>query len=85
MEMLLRKLLWYHHGCNPINIYGDDGELQCHECGLDFKRHSQKKIDDTIGKMNMARYMLEIGLVSKEEYDTANIRIRLNNIINKEK
>lgn len=37
-EMILRKLLWLNHGHD--NLYGDDGEMQCAECCLDFKRDS---------------------------------------------
>jgi hypothetical protein len=34
----LRELLWLNHG--HYHLYGDDGEMQCSDCGgLDFKRH----------------------------------------------
>jgi len=32
----LRELLWLRHGC--VGLYGDDGEMQCGACLLDFKR-----------------------------------------------
>ena len=32
----LRRLLWATHGC--LGKYGDDGELQCSACFIDFKR-----------------------------------------------
>lgn len=35
-EMNIRKYLWLNHGCHPSQVYGDDGEMQCHGC--DFKR-----------------------------------------------
>jgi hypothetical protein len=35
-ELKLRQLLWLNHGC--ISLYGDDGEMQCGQCGIDFKR-----------------------------------------------
>lgn len=35
-ERLLRELLWLNHG--HVSLYGDDGEMQCGECGIDFKR-----------------------------------------------
>ena len=42
-EMTLRRLLWLYHGHNE-SLYGDDGEMQCHRCMLDFKRDSVEKI-----------------------------------------
>ena len=37
---VLRKLLFLHHhnGCYHKGSYVDDGELQCHGCGVDFRR-----------------------------------------------
>jgi hypothetical protein len=32
---ILRRLLWEYHGCE--NLYGDDGQLQCSQCMIDFK------------------------------------------------
>jgi len=42
-NMTLRKLLWLNHGHE--NLYGDDGEMQCPICMLDFKRDSVAKIE----------------------------------------
>ncbi len=36
----LRKLLWLNHGCSITTLYGDDGEMQCSSCRMDFKRDS---------------------------------------------
>jgi hypothetical protein len=36
----LRKALWLRHGCPISSLYGDDGEMQCSGCGIDFKRMS---------------------------------------------
>ena len=44
----LRKLLWSLHGHN--GLYGDDGEMQCAECILDFKRGS---IDELEYRLNL--------------------------------
>jgi DNA-binding GntR family transcriptional regulator len=41
----LRKLLWLRHGCPVSALYGDDGEMQCNSCGLDFKRMSVTAIE----------------------------------------
>ncbi len=35
----LRQMLWMRHGDNHI-LYGDDGEMQCSTCMVDFKRSS---------------------------------------------
>ncbi len=47
-NMALRKLLWLNHGCGFGALYGDDGEMQCHQCMLDFKRSSVEIIDHRI-------------------------------------
>lgn len=41
-EMELRKALWLDHGC--LGLYGDDGEMQCGACLLDFKRDTPERI-----------------------------------------
>lgn len=46
-EMLrLKKLLWLRHGCSIAGLYGDDGEMQCGNCMIDFKRMSAQEIED---------------------------------------
>ena len=40
----LRKLLWLTHYNHFKHLYGDDGEMQCFECRLDFKRDSIEDI-----------------------------------------
>ncbi len=50
-EWILRRLLWEHHGCHSQYLYGDDGELQCHNqehefpFGIDFRRDSVRLIE----------------------------------------
>jgi hypothetical protein len=44
----LRKLLWLNHG--HFQLYRDDGEMQCHECGLDFKRDPVERIVEVFEK-----------------------------------
>ena len=39
-DMKAREKLWANHGCSVVMLYGDDGELQCSHCALDFKRSS---------------------------------------------
>ena len=41
---LLRQLLWLNHGCSPAALYGDDGEMQCSACLIDFKRDPADRI-----------------------------------------
>jgi hypothetical protein len=40
-------MLWLRHGCNIAGLYGDDGEMQCGRCLIDFKRNS---IDSIVAK-----------------------------------
>jgi hypothetical protein len=47
----LRKLLWINHGHSQL--YGDDGEMQCHECGLDFKRDTIKQIAEGLKESSL--------------------------------
>lgn len=44
----LRYLLWLNHGCYAL--YGDDGEMQCGHCMIDFKRDSVKNIEYKLDK-----------------------------------
>jgi len=43
---IFRRLLWMAHGSH--GQYGDDGELQCAECRLDFKRDNATKIEHVL-------------------------------------
>lgn len=49
-EKKLRKLLWLNHGCS-LGLYGDDGEMQCNKCLIDFKRDSVERIEKQLFKM----------------------------------
>lgn len=37
-NQILRRLLWLRHGHEIAALYGDDGEMQCALCPMDFKR-----------------------------------------------
>jgi len=37
-----RRKLWLEHGHK--GLYGDDGQMQCPDCGLDFKNDPLEKI-----------------------------------------
>lgn len=45
-EMILRRMVWLSHGCDPIALYGDDGEMQCGQCCIDFKRLTPAEIQN---------------------------------------
>jgi hypothetical protein len=47
-ERKLRQLLWLNHGCSINMLYGDDGEMQCSACMIDFKRDPVEKIEKAI-------------------------------------
>jgi len=54
-EMKLRELLWVNHGCPTHALYGDDGEMQCSICGIDFKRDSESTIREIIITRNLKK------------------------------
>ena len=56
-EMILRKLLWLRHGCPSHVLYGDDGELQCSACMIDFLRDSAEQIEKRFFEIGMKEYM----------------------------
>ena len=45
IETGLRELLWLRHGCPMPALYGDDGEMQCSSCMVDFKRGTPEEIE----------------------------------------
>ena len=45
-ELVLRQLLWLRHGCSGRVLYGDDGEMQCNRCLVDFRRMPAHEIDE---------------------------------------
>lgn len=51
----LRKELWLKHGCGGAALYGDDGEMQCNSCLLDFKRNSVDQIVTRIWESDLKR------------------------------
>lgn len=44
-ESKLRELLWLRHGCPITMLYGDDGNMQCSKCGIDFLHDSVASIE----------------------------------------
>jgi hypothetical protein len=80
-EFGIRKLLWLIHSCGQSSLYGDDGEMQCHLCGLDFVRHSEQKIVSTFDRVGMLRYALQTEAINQTEFNNSIMRIRLENIL----
>ena len=62
-ELELRRLLWLHHGHS--RLYGDDGEMQCSECPLDFKRDPVERISTVIELRNFAQQYLSKEVVNQ--------------------
>lgn len=59
-NIILRTLLWHRHGCPSECLYGDDGEIQCNSCGIDFKRDSSKKISQRLYEISIQKYKKSI-------------------------
>ena len=53
IEYELRRTLWMNHG--HIGLYGDDGEMQCGRCMLDFKRHNLDVILDKLRALSFTK------------------------------
>jgi len=53
--MTLRHLLWLRHGCPSAALYGDDGEMQCSVCLIDFKRLPATAIADRFERLGRAQ------------------------------
>lgn len=57
----LRRLLFLRHGCPSECLYGDDGEMQCGKCVIDFKRDSVQKIEIIFYKNGIKKLKEERG------------------------
>jgi hypothetical protein len=55
----LRKLLWLRHGCPISALYGDDGEMQCPVCKIDFLRDSPEKIRESFIQLGQNQFLGE--------------------------
>lgn len=53
-ELILRRLLWLSHRCEQ-QLYGDDGEMQCASCLIDFKRMPAENIERFLPKRTVAK------------------------------
>lgn len=50
-----RRLLWLRHGCPLPALYGDDGEMSCGRCLLDFRRMTAEEIDEAWKREGMRK------------------------------
>lgn len=62
-EVEFRKALWLAHGCPVSALYGDDGELQCNCCMIDFKRNTFAVIFEKVRSIAEAKTISEIGSI----------------------
>lgn len=52
----LRLMLWLRHDAQHNSVlYGDDGEMQCAACGIDFKRYTPREIEQAFTRIGMER------------------------------
>jgi len=51
-ERMVREFIWLNHGHGILPLYGDDGELQCSKCMIDFKR---MPLDELLEKVERIR------------------------------
>ena len=54
-ERLLRVEWGLRHGCPVVALYGDDGELQCSACALDFKRLPLDELREAVSAARLRR------------------------------
>lgn len=49
-NVALRRELWLEHGAqhHPAALYGDDGEMSCNACRIDFKRMTVEQIRERL-------------------------------------
>lgn len=69
-ERLLRRMLAFTHGCPPLSVYSDDGELSCCECRIDFRRDTPDEIDRKLverGKKRLEKELAELERAQRDE------------------
>jgi hypothetical protein len=56
-ELTLRRMLWLRHGDRKDHyLYGDDGEMQCNTCRIDFMRMTVDEITDRFKEIALDMY-----------------------------
>lgn len=57
-EKLLRRMLWLRHDADHFSaLYGDDGEMACNSCGIDFLRFTAEEIEEAFIRIGMAKFL----------------------------
>lgn len=64
IEFQIREYLWLTHG--HMGLYGDDGEMQCSECGLDYKRDDLQIV---VEKANKIRELVSLRKIRKDKWE----------------
>lgn len=60
-DQTLRMGWWLSHGCSVATLYGDDGEMSCGACGIDFKRMRARDIETRLKNVRMMRRQSALG------------------------
>ncbi len=68
-ELILRRLLWIRHHETMEGLYGDDGELQCSRCMIDFKRMPAAEIEKRFQEQGIAK-LREQGVLIDRKHTT---------------
>ena len=64
---IFRELLWLRHGCTGVALYGDDGEMQCNSCRIDFRRDNANFIEKRLIEITTKAYEESQKVVGTEE------------------
>jgi hypothetical protein len=64
-EFTLRHLLWLRHGCDLSALYGDDGEMQCHGCRIDFLRDPARVISKKFTDIGIEMLRISLPLIKR--------------------
>lgn len=70
-ERTLRRLVATMHTCDG-HLYGDDGELQCATCRIDFLRDDANTIDTKLMILGITRAQIQRAALGRES-DTARL------------
>lgn len=57
LDGFLRKQSWVNHGCQLPALYGDDGEMYCNACMIDFRRWQWRDIEERLDKLSHERWV----------------------------
>lgn len=80
-EANLREYLWLGHGHPFAALYGDDGEMQCSACRVDYKRDSLEQVSVAVIAARSATNLA--ALAARQEADILNLRRLVEQLIAK--